>query len=304
MTQTAQTKTKNAIETHGLGKRYRTFWALKDCNITIPQGAVSALVGPNGAGKTTLLKLLVSLSRSSSGTLTVFGQTPSQATDYLSAIGYLPQEVPLYNQFTARDHFAIGAHTDTHWDNELALKRLNELRIPLDRPVGKLSGGQRAQVGLAMALAKKPKLLLLDEPVAALDPLARVDFLASLAQAVTDADGDLTVVMSSHLLADLERVCDHVIILATGETQLCDDIEHALSTHKLLVGPPGKLPRSDEYTVIKETHSSTAIHALVRLEKPKLQISDWHVRDADIEEIVLAYMGQSRDEAVLKGDER
>lgn len=304
MAQTAQTKTKNAVETHGLGKRYRTFWALKDCSITIPRGVVSALVGPNGAGKTTLLKLLVNLSRASTGTATVSGQIPSQTTDYLSAIGYLAQEIPLYNQLTAKDHFAIGAHMDANWDNELALGRMNELRIPLDRPVGKLSGGQRAQVGLAMALAKKPKLLLLDEPVAALDPLARVDFLASLAQAVADADGDLTVVMSSHLLADLERVCDHVIILASGETQLCDDIEHVLNTHKLLVGPPGRLPSSDGYTVIKETRSSTAVHALVRLENPKLQIPGWHIRDADVEEIVLAYMGQSRNEATAKGGEQ
>jgi ABC-2 type transport system ATP-binding protein len=249
MMEATQTKMKNAIKTAGLSKRYHSFWALKDCTITIPKGAVSALVGPNGAGKTTLLKLLVGLNRPSAGLTTVLGQAPSQDTQYLSEIGYLAQEIPLYNQFTAKDHFALGAHMDAHWDNDLAKERLNELRIPLDRPVGKLSGGQRAQVGLVMALAKKPKLLLLDEPVAALDPLARVDFLASLAQAVTDAEGELTVLMSSHLLADLERVCDHIIILASGETQLCDEIEHALKAHKLLVGPPGTLPKSNDFTL-------------------------------------------------------
>lgn len=302
--QTTKTKTKNAVETSGLGKRYRSFWALKDCNITIPQGAVSALVGPNGAGKTTLLKLLVGLNMPSAGTAIVLGRTPSQTTGYLSDIGYLAQEIPLYKQFTAQDHFAIGAHVDPNWDNELAQKRLSELKIPLDRPIGKLSGGQQAQVGLAMVLAKKPKLLLLDEPVAALDPLARMDFLASLAQAVTDADGELTVVMSSHLLADLERVCDRVIILAAGETQLCDGIERVLKTHKLLVGPSEKLPSNDGFTVIKETRSSTATHALIRLKDPKLHVPNWHVRDVDIEEIVLAYMGHSRDEAMAKGDAR
>ena len=301
---TIQTKTKNAVKTSGVGKRYRSFWALKDCNITVPDGAVSALVGPNGAGKTSLLKLLVGLNTPSAGTATVLGQTPSQTTAYLSDIGYLPQEIPLYNQFTAADHFAIGAHLDPHWDNDLAVTRLNELKIPLDRPAGKLSGGQQAQVGLAMALAKRPKLLLLDEPVAALDPLARMDFLTSLAQAVTDADGELTVVMSSHLLADLERVCDHVIILASGETQLCDDTEHVLKTHKLLVGPAGKLPISNDFTVIKETRSSTAAHELVCLNKSNLTIPGWHVRDVDIEEIVLAYMGQSRDAAMAEGGVR
>jgi ABC-2 type transport system ATP-binding protein len=299
--QTIRSRTKNAVETHGLGKRYRSFWALKDCNITVPTGTVSALVGPNGAGKTSLLKLLVALNSPSAGSALVFGRAPGQTTEYLSDIGYLAQEIPLYNQLTAADHFGIGSHLDPSWDNELAKNRLSELKIPLDRPVGKLSGGQRAQVGLAMALAKKPKLLLLDEPVAALDPLARVDFLTSLAQAVTDADGELTVVMSSHLLADLERVCDHVIIMAAGETQLCDDIEHVLKTHKLLVGPPGKLPRSGDLIVVRETRSSTATHVLVRLNNPRLTIPGWHVRDVDIEEIVLAYMGQNRDEVMPKG---
>jgi ABC-2 type transport system ATP-binding protein len=304
MVQATQTNTKNVITTDGLGKKYRSFWALQDCAITVPQGSVTALVGPNGAGKTSLLKLLVGLNRPSAGTAMVLGQAPNQTTAYLSEIGYLAQEIPLYRELSAADHFALGAHLDPHWDNALAVKRLDELKVPLDRPVGKLSGGQRAQVGLAMALAKKPKLLLLDEPVAALDPLARVDFLTSLAQAVTDADDGLTVVMSSHLLADLERVCDHVIILAAGQTQLCDDIEHVLKTHKLLVGPPGKLPASNDYIVVKDSHSSTAAHVLVRLNHPKVSVPGWHVRDVDIEEIVLAYMGQSRDEASSKGDAR
>lgn len=303
--QAIQTKGKDALDTSSLGKRYRSFWALKDCTVTVPKGAVCALVGPNGAGKTTLLKLLVGLNRPSAGEAIVLERAPSQNTEYLSDIGYLPQEIPLYNNFTAQDHFAMGAHLDPRWDNELALQRLHELNIPLDRPVGKLSGGQRAQVGLAMALAKRPKLLLLDEPVAALDPLARVDFLTSLAQAVTDADGELTVIMSSHLLADLERVCDHVIILASGETQLCDDIEHALKTHKLLVGPSGKLPSSDAYTVIKESRSATATHVLVRFADTKVSApAGWHARNVDIEEIVLAYMGQSRDMAATEGGVR
>ena len=176
------------------------------------------------------------MSSPSAGSATVLSQLPSQKSEYISEIGYLAQEIPMYSRLDAKEHIALGQHLNNNWDSELATKRLNELAIPLDRPVGKLSGGQRAQVALGLALAKKPKLLLLDEPVAALDPLARIDFLKSLAQAVTDADGELTVVMSSHLLADLERVCDHIIILASGETQLCEDIDHALKSHKLLVG--------------------------------------------------------------------
>lgn len=290
-----QARLEYAIETNGLGKSYRSFWALNNCTITVPKGEVTALIGPNGAGKTTLLKLLAGLSRPSAGMLTMLGQAPAQTTEYLSQIGYLAQEIPLYDTLSAQDHLAIGAHMDAHWDNDLALKRLNELRIPLDRPVGKLSGGQRAQVGLAVTLAKKPKLLLLDEPVAALDPLARTDFLASLTQAVTDANGDLTVIMSSHLLDDLERICDNVIILAAGETQLCDSIEHTLETHKLLVGAPDKSLDDPGYKVVKAVRSATATHLLVKLNAPSLQAPGWHMRDVDIEEIVLAYMSQSRD---------
>ena len=295
-----QTISKNAIVTKGLGKRYRSFWALKDCSIQVPKGSVSALVGPNGAGKTTLLKLLVSLSSPSEGSAVVLGLSPSQDSAYISEVGYLAQEIPMYSRLNAKEHIAMGQHLNTNWDSELATKRLNELAIPLDRPVGKLSGGQKAQVALGLALAKKPKLLLLDEPVAALDPLARIDFLKSLAQAVTDGDGELTVVMSSHLLADLERVCDHLIILASGETQLCDDINHALKSHKLLIGTHKDSVESDSYTIIQQTDTAKETTLLVRLKDPKFRNPHWHIRDVDIEEVVLAYMGQRRNIADAK----
>ena len=265
---------------------------------------MSALVGPNGAGKTTLLKLLVSLSSPSDGSATVLNQSPSQKPEYISGIGYLAQEIPMYARLNAKEHIAMGQHINDSWDSELATKRLNELSIPLDRPVGKLSGGQRAQVALGLALAKKPKLLLLDEPVAALDPLARIDFLKSLAQAVTDAEGELTVVMSSHLLADLERVCDHIVILASGETQLCDDIDNVLKSHKLLVGSKRETTKNQAYSVIQETHTPRETTLLVRLNDIKYHDPHWHIRDVDIEEVVLAYMGQKRsqtDDLAVKG---
>ncbi|HUB93571.1 MAG TPA: ABC transporter ATP-binding protein [Verrucomicrobiae bacterium] len=292
-------ETGNAIRTIGLGKRYGSFWALKDCNITIPQGSVAALVGPNGAGKSTLLKLLVDLSSPSAGNAMVLGKIPDQTAAYLSQIGYLAQEIPLYSQMTVAKHLAMGEHLDANWDNELAVSHLKELKIPLDHLVGKLSGGQRAQVGLALALAKKPKLLLLDEPVAALDPLARMEFLTSLTQAVATASGELTVVMSSHLLADLERVCDHLILLTTGQTQLCDSIDHIIDTHRLLVGPHNEANASPAYTIIKETHAANETNLLVRLNKEDFRSSKWQVHETNIEDIVLAYMEQTRD----KGDE-
>jgi ABC-2 type transport system ATP-binding protein len=293
----SQKTATNAIQTNGLGKRYRSFWALKDCTISVPKGSVSALVGPNGAGKSTLLKLLVGLSSPSAGSANVLSKSPSQSSAYIAEIGYLAQEIPMYSSLSAKEHIAMGQHLNSNWDSVLATKRLNELSIPLGRPVGKLSGGQRAQVALGLALAKKPNLLLLDEPVAALDPLARVDFLKSLAHAVTDAEGELTVVMSSHLLADLERVCDHLIILASGETQLCDDIDRVLKSHKLLVGKHQDSVNSDDYTIIQQTDTTKETTLLVRLNNNKLNDPSWHVRDVDIEEIVLAYMGQKRNVA-------
>ena len=283
-----------AIKTNGLGKRYGSFWALENCNISVPAGGVSALVGPNGAGKSTLLKLLTGLSTASSGEGEVLGKAPRQHEDFLSDIGYLAQEIPLYKNLNAADHIKMGMHLNKRFDETYIYKQLDELSIPLDRPVGKLSGGQRAQVALALALAKKPRLLLLDEPVAALDPLARHDFLSSLAQAV--AEGGLTVVMSSHLLADLERVSDHVIVLAAGKTQLCDDIETVLHEHKLLIGPrehAGNL--GGGVTVVHETHTAKQSTLLVRVEKDSKLPAHWQQHEPNIEEIILAYMGQAKE---------
>jgi ABC-2 type transport system ATP-binding protein len=242
------------IETSGLTKRYRRVTALSDCTVSVPEGRISALVGPNGAGKTTLLRLLAGLAAPTAGGAVVLGGMPRQDPAYLAEIGFLAQEIPLYRRLNARDHIGIGAHLNPRWDGESVRARLGGLRIPLDRPVGTLSGGQRAQVALALTLAKRPRLLLLDEPLAALDPLARRNFLATLAEAV--AAGGLTVLVSSHLIADIERVCDHLILLAESRVQLCDDIETVLAEHRFLVGPR------------KDTTAIARTHAIVRQPVP------------------------------------
>ncbi len=279
-----------AVQTTGLGKRYGPVWALQDCSVSVPRGHLSALVGPNGAGKTTLLKILAGLSAPSAGEASVLGRAPGQTREFLDTIGYLAQDVPLYKRLSADDHLRLGAHLNRHWDASAARARLAALRIPADRPVATLSGGQRAQIGLSLALAKRPQVLLLDEPVAALDPLARREFLASLTEAA--ADGDLSVIVSSHLLHDLERVCDHLILLAASRTQLCGGIDDVLATHRVLVGPRRQIAGAGRgLTVIKSTQTTRQTCLLVRLDGPVLDPS-WAVTEPGLEDIVLAYMGE------------
>ena len=278
------------IETSGLTKQYRKVTALSDCTISVPEDRISALVGPNGAGKTTLLRLLAGLAAPTAGQAVVLGGTPRQDPGYLAQIGFLAQEIPLYRRLTARDHIGIGAHLNPRWDGQAAQARLAGLEIPLDRPAGTLSGGQRAQLALALTLAKRPRLLLLDEPLAALDPLARQNFLAALAEAA--ADGDLTIVLSSHLIADTERVCDHLILLAASRVQLCGDTETLLAQHRILTGPRKDTTAiARTHTIVREHTTARQTTLLVKLNGPVIDPA-WTVDEPNLEEIVLGYMGQ------------
>ncbi len=278
------------IETSGLAKRYRRVTALSDCTISVPEGRISALVGPNGAGKTTLLRLLAGLAAPTAGRATVLGGTPRQDPAYLAEIGFLAQEIPLYRRMTAQDHIGIGAHLNPRWDGESVRARLGGLKIPLDRPVGTLSGGQRAQVALALTLAKRPRVLLLDEPLAALDPLARRSFLAALAEAV--AGGDLTVLLSSHLIADIERVCDHLILLAGSRVLLCGDVETLIAQHRVLVGPRKDTTAiARTHAIVQEDTTPRQTTLLVRLNGPVID-PVWAVEETNLEEMVLGYMSQ------------
>jgi ABC-2 type transport system ATP-binding protein len=286
-----------AITTTGLTKCYGKTPALNDCTITVPEGRISALIGPNGAGKTTLLKLLAGLSKPTAGQVTVNGSVPRQAPAFLAEIGYLAQEIPLYRRLSAEDHIRAGAHLNPRWDGASVRERLTALNIPLDRPVGKLSGGQRAQVALSLILGKRPRLLLLDEPVAALDPLARRNFLGTLTDGV--AMGGLTVMMSSHLVTDMERVCDHIVILSSSRVQVCGDIDDVLAEHKLLVGPrkdTTAIERDNHVVQVTRTPRQTTM--LVRLNGP-VHDPAFQVSDVSLEDIVLAYMGEDAPPALV-----
>jgi ABC-2 type transport system ATP-binding protein len=278
-----------AVATERLGKRYGSQWALRDCTLQIPPGTVTALIGPNGAGKSTLLQLAVGLSRPTVGEVRVLGGDPRRdAGSVLPRVGFLAQEHPLYKGFTVAETLRLGRSLNPGWDHSVAVERMQALGLPLEKKVGRLSGGQQAQVALTLALAKRPELLLLDEPVASLDPLARREFLESVMEAV--ADTGMTVVLSSHIVADLERVCDHLVILATARVQLAGPIEEIVASHRLLTGPrtdPAAVARM--HAVIRESHTERQTSLLVRANGHVYDCS-WQQHEVDLEEIVLAYL--------------
>ncbi len=221
----------DAVQAVGLGRRYRAMWALRDCSLGLPAGSVTALVGPNGAGKTTLLHLVLGLLSPSVGTVTVFGQPMrTDRRHRLGEIAFVAQDHPLYPGFTVAELLRLGRSLNQRWDQRAALERLADLGIPLQRRAGQLSGGQRAQVALTLALAKRPRLLVLDEPVASLDPLARHSFLDRLAGDVSARE--LTVILSSHVIGELERVCDHLVLLTSGKVRLAGPIDDLLAEHQ------------------------------------------------------------------------
>jgi ABC-2 type transport system ATP-binding protein len=278
----------SAISTQGLGKRYGSKWALRDCTIEVPEGSVTALVGPNGAGKTTLLQLAVGLTRPSAGDVTVLGLSPRDPA-LLARVGFVGQEHPLHRGFTVAETLKLGRKLNPGWDDALAHERVRRLDLPLDRTVGRLSGGQRAQVALTVAVAKRPELLLLDEPVASLDPLARREFLNSLMEAVSETG--LTVILSSHIVAELERVCDHLVILAEARAELAGPIDEIVAGHRLLTGPRTEATAvARMHDVIRERHTERQTTLLVRA-NGHVYDADWELHEVDLEEIVLAYLG-------------
>jgi ABC-2 type transport system ATP-binding protein len=278
-----------ALETSALGKRYGKAWALRDCTLSLPAGRIVALVGPNGAGKTTLLHLATGLLQPTTGTVQVLGSTPARDAELLSRVSFVAQDVPLYSNFSVRDMLTLGERLNLHWDGPLARERLERLGIPLGQRVGSLSGGQRGQVALAIALAKQPEILLLDEPLASLDPLARREFLGVLMEGVTEHG--TTVVLSSHLIADLERVCDFLVVLRGGRIAVAGEIEDLIRTHRMLTGPRRDgVSISGVGSVIDQTQTDKQVTMLVRVDGPIIDPS-WSVGRIDLEEIVLGYLG-------------
>jgi len=281
------------LQAQGLGKKYGRHRALTDCTLDIAAGHVVGLVGPNGAGKTTLLQLASGQLTPTSGSITVLGDRPAASPAQLARVGFVAQGTPTYAGLSIADHLRLGARLNPSWDDALAKERIERLGLDPARRPGKLSGGQRAQLDLTLGIAKRPELLILDEPVAALDPLARREFLQGLMEAA--AEQELSVVLSSHLVSDLERACDYLIVLVDSRVQLAGDVEELLATHHRLTGPrrdPDRLP-TDQH-VIAASHTDRQSTLIIRTDAP-IHDPAWTVSQISLEDLVLAYMNTARD---------
>jgi ABC-2 type transport system ATP-binding protein len=290
----------NIVEATGLGKRYGSTWALRECSLAIPAGHVVGLVGPNGAGKTTLLNLVAGLVPQSAGGITVLGGRSPGSPAALDGIAFVAQDMPLYKNLSAADMLHLTRNLNRRFDQHYARARLTELGIPLSRRAGKLSGGQQAQLALTLALARRPRLLVLDEPVAMLDPIARHDFMATVLAAA--ADDGVSVLLSSHVLAELERAVDHLILLSRGQVQVAGEVEDLLAGHRILTGPAAEADRYTAHPVVHIRRGQAQTLLLVRAAADPVP-PGFQAHPVGLEELALAYLRQP-DAAALPGPDR
>ncbi|MFJ2172647.1 ABC transporter ATP-binding protein [Streptomyces sp. NPDC087851] len=295
------------LEAEKLGKRYGKHQALTDCDLSIPQGRVIGLVGPNAAGKSTLLHLACGLVQPTSGLVRVLGSRPAANAKHLAKVGFVAQNTPVYAELSVADHLRMGAALNPRWDAPLARRCIERTGLEPKQKAGGLSGGQRAQLALTLTVAKRPELLIFDEPAAALDPLARRGFLENLMEFVGDLGA--SAALSSHALSDVERACDYLIALAGSRIQVVGDVADLLAEHHRIVGswddlatmPAGievirSEPTGHESSARGESsagHESSARRessAVVRATGPLPAHAPWAVEILDLEELVLVYL--------------
>ncbi len=292
----------NVIETHDLGRSYGRTWALQECSLTIEAGHLTALVGPNGAGKTTLLNLVMGLSTPSAGSVTVLGDLQPGSLPALDAIGFVAQDTPVYRGFSVADMISLTKNLNRTFDVAYARQRMTDLDIDLRQRAGRLSGGQRAQLALTLALARHPQLLVLDEPTASLDPLARHDFMATVMAAM--ADDGVSVMLSSHLLAELERIADHLVLMSGGRVRLDGSVDDLLAAHRLVSTRSGPVTPDPDWEVIESSVAGAQTQQLIRLRSPDSSLpAGCDARAVGVEELAMAYLrtGARAGHAVLEG---
>ncbi|KQW48481.1 hypothetical protein ASC77_06910 [Nocardioides sp. Root1257] len=279
----------NIIETTDLGRRYGATWALRDCTLAVPEGHLVALVGPNGAGKSTLLNLVMGLTAPSAGEVTVLDGLRAGSIEALAGTGFVAQDMPLYKSLSVADMIRLTQHLNQHFDEAYAHRRLGDLAIDPKQKSGSLSGGQRAQLALTLALGRHPRLLVLDEPTASLDPLARHDFMSTVMTAM--ADDGVSVLLSSHLLSELERVADHLVLIAQGRVRIDGSVEDLLAQHRVVITQPGREPASTPWDVVDSGDAAALGGRLVRLHAPGVPLPDGcDARTVGIEELAMAYL--------------
>ncbi len=276
-----------AITVEGLAKRYRkspraSTWALRDCSFELPAGRVAALVGRNGAGKTTLLSVLAGLLQPTAGRVQLGAGS--------ARVSFVAQDKPLYRYLNVADMLRLAARLNRVWDQDRALRWLRRFDVPLDRACGKLSGGQQAQVSFAVAIGARPSVLLLDEPLANLDPLARREVTKEVLAEVADAG--MTVLLSTHVVAELGGVADYLMLLDAGSLLTSGDVDDMLTSHHRYVGPRSDQPPGPG-TVVEASHAPHQSSFLVALppgERPTRVAPPWTVRPVTLEELVLAHL--------------
>lgn len=278
------------LAAQGLGKRFRRDWALRDLTLSIPRGAIVGLAGPNAAGKSTLLSLASGMLAPSAGSIAVLGRDPLASPEVLGEVGYVAQGAPLYRSFRVAETIEYARRTNSRWDREIAVELLR--RIDSRAKVGTLSAGERAKLALALALGKRPRLVLLDEPFASLDPLAARELLQLLMDGVAELGA--TVIVASHVVADIQRVCDHIVLLSGGCVRLEGDVEELLESHRLLTGPRRPLGAiRGVREVVRERYSGRQLTLLAITDGPIVDPS-WTVDPVSLEELLLAYMAPER----------
>ena len=279
----------NVIEAHTLGKRFGSTWALRECTLAVPEGHLAALVGPNGAGKTTLLNLAVGLTDPTSGTVSVLGGRRAGSLAALDGIAFVAQNAPLYKNLSVADMLHLTRNLNRYFDRRYAEARLAELDIPVKRKAGNLSGGQQSQLALTLALSRRPRLLVLDEPMAMLDPLARHDFMARVMIA-KDEEG-VSVLLSSHVLAELERVADYLVLVSRGRLQVADEVEDLVARHRVLTGPAAEADRFKERDVVHVWRGEGQARLLMRTDGSTGPVPPgWEEHPVTLEELTLAYL--------------
>lgn len=285
------------MQVHDAGVRYRRGWAVRHCSLELRPGTVTALVGPNGAGKSTLMLAAAGLAGLAEGRITVLGTAVGPSAIHPD-LGFLAQDKPLYRQATVATMLEIGRHLNVRWDHRLAETLCAEAGLDPAARVRTLSAGQRTRLALALVLARRPALLLLDEPLADLDPLARLEVQQTMLAQV--ADTGMTVLLSSHILSEIEDACDDLAVLTAGRVTVHGPIEDLVARHVLLTGPGG-----DEAGLAAVAAGAVEIRrvprqiTVLRDGPPPVLPEGWTTATPTLEEVVVARLRAAAGERAV-----